>query len=107
MGTRELLEAAAQAASEEQVPVAGGSVTVRRAAAKDVIAATRYATSAGEDRFRLAIAALSVVDGDERPLVDPDGSLDRGIAELGELPGGLQIAICGASMRVNGFAQGN
>lgn len=108
MGTLEILNAAvSDDRSEEDVPVNGGVIRVRRAPAHEVISATKLAVGGDEAKFRLAVTALSICDGDARPLVDPDGSLDRGIGVLEGLPGGLQLALCGAALRVNGFHGGN
>lgn len=96
------------AAREEQVPLGGGLVTVRAAEARDVITATKYATTGDEGEFALALAALSVVNDDgSRPLVNADGSLDRGMAELRALRPGPQMDLRAAALRVNGFARGN
>jgi len=108
MGFAELAAKDSEAAREEQVLLGGGVVTIRAADAREVITATKYATSGDEGEFALALAALSIVDGDgSRPLVDQDGSLVRGMAEIRNLRPGVQLDLRAAALRVNGFARGN
>lgn len=108
MGFAELAAQDSEAPREEQVRLGGGLVTVRAAQAREVITATKYASAGDEGEFALALAALSVVDEDgSRPLVDADGSLDRGLAELRALRPGPQMDLRAAALRVNGFARGN
>lgn len=107
MSARDLLAKASEDA-EEVVKVAGGEVIIRRAAAHEVISATKHAASGDEAAFRLAVACLSITDDDgSRPYVGADGDLAAGIETLRGLPGGLQISLSGAAMRVNGFSAGN
>jgi hypothetical protein len=108
MSAKDLLAKAASEGVEENVPVAGVSILVRRAAAHEIITATKHAATGDEAAFRLAVACLSITEPDgSRPYVGEDGDLAAGIEALRGLPGGLQISLSGAAMRVNGFSAGN